>query len=94
LNQIEFALLITEERNFILAEMKKQNLAPSVLAALSNLGVPTVVNFLEGRTFSPHHKTVVSLFLGLGYELALPSGKKVMRWKGSTKTKRRKTGSG
>lgn len=92
MNHLEFAQLITEERDFVVSEMKKQNLSASQLAGLSNLGVVTVVGFVEGRTFSPHHRTVVSIFLGLGYELALPSGKKVVRWKASTKTRRKKTG--
>jgi hypothetical protein len=83
---------VTEERDFVVTEMKKQNLKPQELAALSNLGIVTVLNFITGRTFSPHHRTVVSLFHGLGYELALPSGKKIVRYKASTKTRRKKTG--
>jgi hypothetical protein len=92
MNQLEFALLMTEERNFILSEVKKQNLKPQVLAALSNLGIVTVVNYIEGRTFSPHHRTIVSLFHGLGYEMVLPSGKKTIRW-ANKKRRQKATGS-
>ena len=89
MNHMEFALLMTEEIAFIKEKKKEQGLTTPELAALSNLTVNTVVNLLEGRTFSPHHRTVLSLFHGLGYELALPTGKKVLRYKAKVNKKRK-----
>lgn len=93
MNQIEFAVMISEEREFIKREMKAQGLSPSQLASLSHLQPLTAINFLDGVTFSPHHRTVVGLFYGLGFELALPTGKKIVRFKHKAKKPRKKMGS-
>ncbi len=75
MNHIEFALLIQEERDFIRNEMEGQDLTPHQLAGLANVGVSTVVGFTSGSTFSPHHRTIVSMIDALGYEsVRLPKG--------------------
>jgi len=54
-------------RKLILKMMKKYKMTTPEVAAMSNLSITTVVNFLEERTYSPHHNTIESLLEGVGH---------------------------
>ena len=86
MNHIQWAMFLEEERAAIKKEMERQGLKASQLAGLANLGSVTVNNFLEGITFSPAHRSIVSMFDALGYEIAkLPKGTVIQGKKGRRK---------
>lgn len=88
MNHMQWAVLLEEERAFIKREMDRQGLTPSQLAGLANMNPYTVNRFLEGITYSPAHRTMVSMFDALGYEVAkLPKGTVMRGRKGKRKEK-------
>lgn len=62
---IEFVRSYDVQRKLIKQEMAKEKMTIRELAGLANLRADTVVGFLEHTTFSPHHRTVLSLLQAL-----------------------------
>lgn len=71
MNLMTWALKMRKYRKLILKRMKLLNMKTAEVAALANLSVVTVSNFLEERTFSPHGRTIEALFEGVGIDIVL-----------------------
>jgi len=71
MTHIKYALKIQRYRKIILKRMKLLKMKTAEVAALGNLGIVTVSNFLEERTFSPQIRTIESMLEGVGCEIVV-----------------------